>query len=493
MRRPSVSAKPGAQTSWSGVYHRPRKLLEVTLHLYDTATRTVRPFEPLIPGKVSMYVCGATVQGVPHIGHTRSSLVFDVLNRWLRHCGYEVSYVRNVTDIDDKILTKAADSGRPWWEWATTHERSFADAYATLGCLPPSIEPRATGHIPQMIQMIGLLIDRGHAYAADGDAYFAVRSLDDYGKLSGQRMDEMAQGESLGSGKRDAADFTLWKAAKPGEPFWDSPWGPGRPGWHIECSAMARTYLGDQFDIHGGGLDLVFPHHENERAQSNGVGDKFARFWLHNHWVTLAGEKMSKSLGNTATIGSITAYTKPIALRYYLIGAHYRSPIEYSPSALADAVTAFERIEGFLRRAVDRYGSIEIGELPTEFTVAMDDDLAVPRALAVLHDHVRLGNSALASGEDASTHAQAVRSMLSVLGVDPLDSRWGVAGGADDGLRVATDCLVQTLLAQRAQARAAKDFATSDQIRDRLTAAGFAIEDGRDGATWSVAAASVNE
>lgn len=441
-----------------------------------------------------MYVCGATVQGLPHIGHTRSSLVFDVLNRWLRHSGYQVTYVRNVTDIDDKILTKAADAGRPWWEWATTYERAFSEGYATLGCLPPSIEPRATGHIPQMIQMIEQLIKNGHAYAADGDAYFAVRSLAAYGKLSGQRVDEMAQGESLGSGKRDAADFTLWKSAKPGEPFWDSPWGPGRPGWHIECSAMARTYLGSDFDIHGGGLDLVFPHHENEQAQSNGAGDDFARFWMHNHWVTLAGEKMSKSLGNTASIASITAHTKAIALRYYLIGAHYRSPIEYSPSSLSDAVTAFERVEGFLKRASDRYGTIDIADLPTEFIVAMDEDLAVPRALAVLHEHVRQGNSALAAGdESAKNFARTVRSMLAVLGIDPLDEQWGGSANSDEGLVRATDRLVQTLLAQRAEARAAKNFAVSDQIRDRLIAAGFAIEDGRDGATWSVAAPSLNE
>ncbi|AZI58985.1 cysteine--tRNA ligase [Nakamurella antarctica] len=461
----------------------------MTLHLYDTSTRSVRPFVPLVPGKVSMYVCGATVQGIPHIGHTRSSLVFDVLNRWLVYSGYEVSYVRNVTDIDDKILTKAADAHRPWWEWATTHERAFIEAYRVLGCLPPSIEPRATGHIPQMISMIEQLIETGHAYAAGGDAYFAVRSLPDYGKLSGQQIDEMTQGESLGAGKRDSADFTLWKAAKPGEPAWESPWGPGRPGWHIECSAMARAYLGAEFDIHGGGLDLVFPHHENERAQSNAAGDSFARFWLHNHWVTLAGEKMSKSLGNTATIDSITSHTRPIALRYYLIGAHYRSPIEYSQHALADAVTAFERVQAFLFRAADRLGAVEIGLLPSDFVQAMDDDLALPRALAVLHDYVRAGNSAVAAVDDAGTRtaATAVRSMLAVLGIDPFDPQWSQASSDSDSLRRATDALVVAMLAQRAEARAAKDFATSDQIRDQLAHAGIVVEDGRDGATWSLA------
>ncbi len=434
-----------------------------------------------------MYVCGATVQGVPHIGHTRSSLVFDVLSRWLKHTGYDVSYVRNVTDIDDKILAKAAANGRPWWEWATTYERAFTDAYDVLGCGRPSIEPRATGHIPQMITMIGQLIDKGHAYAAGGDAYFAVRSLPSYGSLSGQKIDEMAQGESAASAKRDPADFTLWKAAKPGEPQWDSPWGPGRPGWHIECSAMARSYLGSAFDIHGGGLDLVFPHHENEQAQSHGVGDAFANFWLHNHWVTLAGEKMSKSLGNTQTVPAITAHTRAIALRFYLISAHYRSPIEYSEDALADSVTAFSRVEAFLRRVADRVGPIGIGELPGDFVAAMDDDLAVPRALAAVHEQVRLGNTAMAAGDHgaAMAAALAVRSMLAVLGTDPFDEQW--SGRADDsGLRDATSALIAALLDQRAAARSAKDFSTSDRIRDQLAAAGFVVQDSRDGATWAV-------
>ena len=334
----------------AGPYHR-----RVSLHLYDTATRSVRPFESLRPGVVSLYNCGATVQWHPHIGHLRGAgVVYDVLRRWLEYNGYEVQHVRNVTDIDDKILAKADEAGRPWWEWAATHERSFSDAYDVLGCLRPSIEPRATGHIPQILEMIAELISTGHAYAAAGDVYFAVRTQSDYGFLSGQRIDEMVQGETEASGKRDSADFTLWKAAKPGEPYWSSPWGPGRPGWHIECSAMARNYLGPDFDIHGGGLDLVFPHHENEAAQSHGVGDGFARYWMHSHWVTTSGEKMSKSLGNTLSVPAITAHTRPIALRYYLISVHYRSSIEYSREALDDAAKAFERIESFLHRAADR-------------------------------------------------------------------------------------------------------------------------------------------
>ena len=469
----------------------------MALQLYDTATRSIRPFEPLRPGIVTLYNCGATVQWHPHIGHLRGAgIVYDVLRRWLQHSGYEVWHVRNVTDIDDKILAKAAEAGRPWWEWAATHERSFADAYDTLGCLRPSIEPRATGHIPQMLDMIGELIDQGRAYAAAGDVYFAVRTQADYGFLSGQRIDEMTQGETEAAGKRDPADFTMWKAAKPGEPAWDSPWGPGRPGWHIECSAMARTYLGTEFDIHGGGLDLIFPHHENEAAQSHGVGDAFARYWLHSHWVTMAGEKMSKSLGNILSVPAITAHTRPVALRYYLISVHYRSSIEYSRPALDDAAKAYERIEAFLVRAAERGdGDVVIGTIPPAFADAMDDDLSVPRALAVIHDHVRRGNAALAE-RDVTTGLQlaaAVRAMVAVLGVDPFADPWrattpGLHSGGDGGALVAaTGELLRELLAERTAARQARDFARADAIRNQLAQAGFAIEDTADGPQWSVA------
>ncbi len=460
----------------------------MSLHLYDTATRAVRPFQPLVPGVVSLYNCGATVQWHPHIGHLRGAgIVYDVLRRWLHHSGYEVVHVRNVTDIDDKILTKAAEAGRPWWEWAATHERAFSDAYDTLGCLRPSIEPRATGHIPQIQAMIAELIAAGKAYAAAGDVYFAVRSQPDYGSLSGQRLDEMVQGETEAAGKRDPADFTMWKAAKRGEPSWDSPWGPGRPGWHIECSAMARAYLGTAFDIHGGGLDLVFPHHENEAAQSHGAGDDFARYWMHSHWVTMAGEKMSKSLGNVLSVPAITEHTRPIALRYYLVSVHYRSSIEFSREALDDAAKAFERIEGFLLRVADRVGKVDLGELPAPFVEAMDDDLGVPGALAVVHGRVRAGNAALSAGEHstAATEAAVVRAMLSVLGLDPFVAPW-TGGGNDGSLHAAADKLISRLLADRAAARAAKDFATADGIRATLADSGFAIEDTVDGPVWSV-------
>jgi cysteinyl-tRNA synthetase len=463
----------------------------VSLHLYDTATRSIRPFEPLQPGVVSLYNCGATVQWHPHIGHLRGAgVVYDVLRRWLEFSGFEVLHVRNVTDIDDKILTKAAEAGRPWWEWATTHERSFYDAYDALGCLRPSIEPRATGHIPQIIEMISELIDRGHAYAAAGDVYFAVRTQPDYGFLSGQRIDEMVQGETEAGGKRDPADFTMWKAAKPGEPSWPSPWGPGRPGWHIECSAMARAYLGRDFDIHGGGLDLIFPHHENEAAQSHGAGGGFARYWMHSHWVTMSGEKMSKSLGNILSVPAITEHTRPIALRYYLISVHYRSSIEYSAEALDDASKAFERIESFLHRVADRSaeGAVPIGAIPDAFRQAMDDDLGVGRALAVLHERVRAGNAALADAnhQAAADIAATVRAMVAVLGLDPWAPPWADTG-EDRRLMEATGNLIEALLVERTQAREARDFAKADAIRHQLADAGFAIEDTKDGPVWSVA------
>jgi cysteinyl-tRNA synthetase len=466
----------------------------VSLRLYDTATRSVRAFEPLRPGVVSIYHCGLTVQGPPHIGHLRGAgVVYDLLRRWLEHSGYEVVQVRNVTDIDDKILVRAADAGRPWWEWAAANERATTRAYDVLGCLPPSVEPRATGHIPQIIDLIGRLIDAGVAYAACGDVYFAVRDQPDYGFLSGQRIDDMQQGEvdeQTGECKKDPVDFTLWKAAKPGEPSWDSPWGPGRPGWHIECTAMANTYLGAEFDIHGGGLDLVFPHHENEAAQAHGIGLGFARYWMHTHWVTTAGEKMSKSLGNTLAVDAVTARVRPIALRYYLASAHYRSPIEYSPEALADAVTAFERIESMLRRVSDRVGGLEVGAVPAEFAEAMDDDLAVPRALAVVHDRVRSANSAAASGDwtSAASAAAEVRGMLAVLGLDPFAAPWASAVASDaPRLVAATSALLAEFLSERTAARAGRDFATADAIRNRLAAAGFAIEDTPDGPVWSLA------
>ncbi|CAM2781906.1 cysteine--tRNA ligase [Saccharomonospora xinjiangensis] len=432
-----------------------------------------------------MYVCGATVQGVPHIGHVRGALNYDVLRRWLVHSGLDVLMVRNVTDIDDKILTKAADAGRPWWEWAATHERAFEDAYAALGCLPPSVTPRATGHITQMIELIQRLVDSGHAYAAEGDVYFSVASFDSYGALSGQRLDDVQQGETQAEGKRDHRDFTLWKGSKPGEPSWPTPWGPGRPGWHLECSAMATAYLGPEFDIHGGGVDLVFPHHENERAQSLAAGDGFARYWLHNAWVTMSGEKMSKSLGNVVAIPEMLRRYRAVELRAYLIQPHYRSTIEYSDAALSESAQGYRRIEQFLRRVRATEGEVRNGRVPSEFAAALDDDLGTPQAFAVLHNTVRDGNAALdvSDGTKALEAAEAVRAMVDVLGIDPLSERWAEHTGAE---AEALTKLVDAMLTMRQEARAARDFATADAVRDRLAEAGIAVEDTPNGPLWTV-------
>ncbi|RZS41150.1 cysteinyl-tRNA synthetase [Herbihabitans rhizosphaerae] len=460
----------------------------MALHIYDTATRGVREFQPVRSGTASIYLCGATVQAVPHIGHVRSGVNYDVLRRWLSFQGNDVLFVRNVTDIDDKILAKATAAGRPWWEWAETHERAFDSAYDSLGCLPPSYSPRATGHVTQMVELMRRLIDAGHAYARNGDVYFDVRSFPDYGALSGQRMDDVQQGETAATGKRDHRDFTLWKSAKPGEPSWPTPWGAGRPGWHLECSAMATTYLGGEFDIHGGGIDLIFPHHENERAQSNAAGDGFARYWPHNAWITMAGEKMSKSLGNVVSIPAMLERVRAPELRYYMVAPHYRSTIEYSEAALAEAVSAYRRIESFLHRVAGRLGSVEPGALCAEFTEAMDDDLGTPKALATVHNAVREGNAALDSSDDAAAlgAAASVRAMTGVLGLDPLSDKWSDSSTVDNAPRQALSTLVDELLEERQRARAERDFALADTVRDRLTSAGIAVEDTPDGPLWTL-------
>ncbi|WP_018024840.1 cysteine--tRNA ligase [Corynebacterium ulceribovis] len=462
----------------------------MTFRIYDSATRSLRDFEPIRPGHASVYLCGATVQSVPHIGHVRSGVAFDVLRNWLAAKGLDVAFIRNVTDIDDKILTKAAENGRPWWEWAATHERAFQWAYDQLGVTPPSVEPRATGHITQMVDYMQRIIDRGHGYAADGNVYLSVASLPDYGDLSGQKIDEMDQGESAGTGKRDARDFTMWKAAKPGEPSWPSPWGPGRPGWHIECSAMATNYLGAEFDIHAGGMDLKFPHHENEIAQAHAAGDDFANYWMHNGWVTMAGEKMSKSLGNVLSVPNLLEKVRPVELRYYLGSAHYRSMLEYSEESLLEAAAGYRRIEAFLAKAAS-LSEVPVGQWTAEFEAALDDDLGVPKALAEIHNTVRAGNAALAAKDTAKALelAAAVRAMTAVLGVDPMSAHWQAhgAGGGDDAAHHALDTLIKAELERRAEARANKDWATADAVRDRLTAAGIEVTDTADGPQWSLA------
>ena len=463
------------------------------MRLYDTAAKSVREFTPLVPGQVSMYVCGATVQAAPHVGHIRSGVAFDVLARWLRATGYEVTLVRNVTDIDDKILAKGVTEGRPWWAVAAHYEREFQNAYAILGCTPPTVEPRATGHITQMIELMEQLIAAGHAYAVDGDVYFDIRSYKDYGKLSGQKIDDLLPaGDSEGeSRKKDTRDFALWKSAKPGEPAWPTPWGQGRPGWHIECSAMAHAYLGNSFDIHGGGLDLVFPHHENEVAQSKAAGQDFANFWLHNAWVTTAGEKMSKSLGNSLLVTEVAKRARPIEGRWYLASAHYRSNLEFSDSALGESATAFQRIEGFVKRASAIVGEVDLAKtkINSDFAAAMDEDLNVPAALAVLHEVVGNGNTLLAANtsvKEVSEALASVRKMLDILGVDPLADTWANVGGDSQQLTEVLDHFVKQQIQKRSDAKANKDFATADRIRDELRAAGIALEDTADGARWTL-------
>lgn len=462
----------------------------MTLRLFDTDTRTMRDFAPLVPGRASVYLCGATVQGEPHIGHLRSGVAFDVLRRWLLAHDYDVWFIRNVTDIEDKILYKAGEAGRPWWEWGATYERAFDKAYQMLGVLPPSVEPRATGHITQMIDLMQRLIDRGHAYASAGNVYFDVLSYPEYGHLSGHKLDDVSQGESAGEGKHDPRDFTLWKAAKPGEPTWPSPWGPGRPGWHLECSAMAEFYLGAEFDIHCGGMDLVFPHHENEIAQSKAAGDGFARYWLHNGWVTMGGEKMSKSLGNVLSVPNVLKKVRPVELRFYLGSAHYRSMLEYSDKALHDAAASYQRIEAFIHRVAERAGEIAVGKWTDAFAEAIDDDLAIPRALAEVHRVVHEGNKALESGaiDTAVELAGQVRAMLNILGVCPFDPQWYTPQDNSVALD-ALDVLVRAELDRRQQARADKDWASADAVRDRLQAAGIEVTDTPQGPEWSLGAA----
>ena len=463
------------------------------MRLYDTATRAVREFTPLVDGKVSMYVCGATVQSAPHVGHIRSGVAFDVLARWFRVSGYEVTLVRNVTDIDDKILAKESLENRPWWAVAAHYEREFQKAYEILGCTPPTVEPRATGHITQMIELMQTLIERGHAYAADGDVYFDVRSFADYGKLSGQKIDDLLPaGDSEGeSRKKDSRDFALWKSVKPGEPSWPTPWGNGRPGWHIECSAMAQAYLGDAFDIHGGGLDLVFPHHENEVAQSKAAGQDFANFWLHNAWVTTAGEKMSKSLGNSLVVTEVAKRVRPIELRWYLASAHYRSNLEFSDSALQESAVAYQRIENFVERAAAIVGNVELSAsaINSDFATAMNEDLNVPAALAVLHEVVGEGNTLLAKKADAASLIgclTSVRQMLDVLGVDPLSPTWADDSKNAQQLESALDYFVQQSIAVRNAAKENKNFEAADAIRDSLRNAGIALEDTSDGVRWNL-------
>jgi cysteinyl-tRNA synthetase len=494
-------ASPGSIAGQlSGPLARHRYPWAVTLRLYDTATAAVRDFEPVHPGKVGIYHCGLTLQGAPHVGHIYKEVVFDVLRRWLERSGFEVTVIANVTDIEDKILAKSAEQHVPWWAYAYDYERELHWAYDVLGCRPPTYEPRATGHIPEMLEMIGELLELGHAYVApdgSGDVYFDVKSWPSYGELSHQRIEDMEAAEDADPrGKRDPRDFALWKGHVPEVPLtasWPAPWGRGRPGWHLECSAMSGKYLGAEFDIHGGGLDLRFPHHENELAQSRAVGRKFTRFWMHNALVTAAGEKMSKSLGNGALVRNVVRRVRPIDLRYYLISSHYRSVIEFSYPSLEEAATGFQRVEGYVARATELTGGVQPAEqLPDTFVAAMDDDLGTPAAVAVLHTTVRDGNKLLTDGDSPALRENlaVVRAMLDVLGLDPLAEPWASRTGKSEELTEVVDGLVKALLDQRQAARGRKDYAAADEIRDRLKGLGVIVEDTPQGARWTVATGS---
>ena len=454
-----------------------------SLNLYDTKSRSISAFKPIKKGEVGIYLCGATVQAPPHIGHIRSGVNFDILRRWLIASGYKVNFIRNVTDIDDKILHKAVHEEIPWWQVAQKYERAFTDAYNWLNVLPPTYEPRATGHITQMIDLIDKLIENGSAYApGNGDVYLEVRKFKNYLELSNQKLDDLLVSDDADlKFKKDPRDFALWKAAKKGEPSWPTPWGDGRPGWHIECSAMAHAYLGESFDIHGGGLDLIFPHHENEIAQSASAGFGFANTWMHNAWVTTSGEKMSKSLGNSLQVFEILKKVRGIELRWYLGSAHYRSMLEFSFEALNESATAFKRIEAFLSRAEAILGKAPEVVIADEFAKAMNDDLAVPQALAFIAESMRVGNSASEDKKVIAKTAGEIRGALSILGCDPKDDAFKSSNSHD----AAIDGLIKLALEQRQAARERKDFAAADQIRDEIASLGITVEDTSNGPRWS--------
>ena len=512
------------------------------LNLYDTASHAVSPFKPIRPGHVGIYVCGATVQSSPHIGHIRAAVAFDIVRRWMLRLGYDVAFVRNVTDIDDKILDKAAAAGQRWWARAYYYEREFTRAYDTLGVLPPTVEPRATGHIPDMVELIERIIRNGHAYVVrgsdgnpTGNVYFDVASWPHYGELTHQKQgaveaDEAAavadrMGPSVDAAgndkynpidpadtspdKHDPRDFALWKAPKATDPQdarWATPFGVGRPGWHIECSAMSHRYLGEAFDIHGGGLDLRFPHHENEMAQTRAAGWNSAARWMHSAWVTAKGEKMSKSLGNGLSVPAVLAEHSAWVVRYALGSVQYRSMLEWSDQTLTEAQAAFERVSNFIDRAGsalgeqpgrDEISAIGADDLPQDFVAAMNNDINVSGATAAIFSAIRDGNAVLSQVQgalDDATRAQvratlvAVRAMLDTLGLDPLADPWAVAAvdGENSKAGKALDALISAQLEARQQARAAKDFATADAIRDSLAAAGILIEDAPTGSTWSL-------
>lgn len=475
----------------------------MTLQLFDSRSQSLRELKPITAGEVGIYLCGPTVQSAPHLGHLRSALVYDQLRRWLEASGLKVTLIRNVTDIDDKVLDNAKVEKRKWWELAFSYEQLFAAAYKKLDIASPTYEPRATANIPEMIFLIQTLIEKGHAYQVEGsaDVYFSASSWKDYGELTNQKSDDLIDDtEAEDRGKKHPRDFALWKSHKDSEPedaAWESPFGKGRPGWHIECSAMSLKYLGKKFDIHGGGLDLRFPHHENELAQSRAAGHEFANFWLHNGLVNVAGQKMSKSLGNSILVSDVLTDSNALALRYYLGSAQYRSVLDYNDGVLQEAEAAVERITTFLERSTRKLSGTKFLQtldsakpsFPEKFSQAMNEDLNIPAALAVLHETVRESNSSLDGellDEAARGYAQVV-SMLNVLNINPSGSFWKRSGFSEDAM-TALDGLVRSLIEQRNQARDNKDFQTSDRIRDQLKAVGVVLEDTADSTHWSLGA-----
>ena len=475
----------------------------MSLKLFDSKSQSLKDFVPLEKGKVGIYLCGPTVQSMPHLGHLRSALVYDQLVRWFQTIGNDVTLIRNVTDIDDKVLDNAKLEERSWWGLAFECEQAFSGAYRKINIANPTYEPRATGNIMEMIELIQLLISKGHAYQIENsaDVFFSASSWKSYGELTNQAKDDLiADSEADSRGKKDPRDFALWKAHKDTEPLdasWDSPFGRGRPGWHIECSAMSVKYLGTSFDIHGGGLDLRFPHHENELAQSRAAGHDFANYWLHNGLVNVAGAKMSKSAGNSVLVSDVLTDSNALALRYYLGSAHYRSVLDYNEGVIQEAEAAIQRITSFLQRAGRKLseakffeGSIWVASsLPKKFIESMNDDLNIPSALAVLHENVRAGNTALDSEkmEEAAEAYFAVLGIVNVLNINPLDAIWQTNGSANEALS-ALDKLVQSLIEQRKTARDNKDFETSDRIRDQLKIAGITLEDEAGSTNWSLGA-----
>ena len=448
-------------------------------------------FAPIREGEVSLYVCGPTVQSSPHVGHLRSALVYDLWARWFQHRGFAVTLIRNVTDIDDKVLEQCQDSPEHWWALAERIEAEFQMVSDAIAIQRPTKQPRATGDVPAMVELIQVLLRSSHAYASEdgsGDVYFDVSAWPDYGELTHQSVENLQQGEGDTGAKRNPEDFALWKGHKKDEPesaSWSAPWGAGRPGWHLECSAMATRYLGSEFDIHGGGMDLRFPHHENELAQARAAGYEYAKHWMHNALVTVNSQKMSKSLGNGILAQELLDSARAIVVRYALLSAHYRSELDLHEGFLTEAASAFSRIEAFLARSDSLDLDTSIGQVPEGFSRAMDDDLGIPEALAILHDATRHGNQALDNNEmtEAATLAQSVRAMLAVLGLDPLDAIWHADAGAS---ATVLDSLVESVLALRWQAKADKDFAQSDALRDVLEGAGIDVFDASTQSTWSI-------